>query len=814
MFRLNWCLFPFQHGPDFSPEKTWAELSKNIKEIQNHNAANLSFEENHRFAYNMVLHRSGDQLYNGVKQLVIENLENLASDVIFPAFTSTTTDLGIQNTEEEALLKALRRVWDDHTSNMHRLGQILKYMDRVHTQSAHVPQTHDMGLELFLNHIVDKPSIKSQVVSAILSQVQHERDGYVINRSAMKECVDIFLGLEVSKGTTVYKHDLEPIFLEKSEVFYQKEGEHLATSCDTPEFLRLVQGRFDAEELRTHHYLSSQTTHPLLQILKDNLLTPHLENVIAKGNSGLDVMIDNSQFDDLARLYRLCLKVPTGLPILRSSLKSSIVRRGKEINSTSLGEDFVDVEDETLTDKSKGKGKAKAKASGIETAINWVQDVLNLKDKFDLVWRASFDSNRDVESMLNEAFASFVNLNQKCSEFISLFIDDHLRRGLKGKTEVEVDLVLDKTTTIFRFILEKDVFERYYKGHLAKRLLQGRSVSDDAERGMLAKLKVESGVQFTQKMEGMFNDMKISADTTKEYLDHLSKTTAPEIELNITIMTSNAWPLTHSTSPCMLPPEMSKACKSFEKFYLGKHSGRRLTWQLSLGNADVVVQFRTREHELNVSTFALVILLLFQNLADDDFLTYSYIKEATQIDEVELKRHLQSLASGKYKILKKHPPGRDVNPDDTFSFNNDFTSPMKKIKVPTISSKVESTEERKETRDRIEEERKHWMEACIVRIMKSRKQMSHNDLVSEVTQQLASKFQPEPLTIKKRIELLIEKEYLDRCEDRRSYRYLVRICLSTPHLQPPFINLFPSQGVIVSFPTHDFCILHVQSAVR
>jgi len=50
--------------------------------------------------------------------------------------------------------------------------------------------------------------------------------------------------------------------------------------------------------------------------------------------------------------------------------------------------------------------------------------------------------------------------------------------------------VLDKTITLFRFIGEKDVFERYYKQHLAKRLLLGRSVSDDAERGMIGKLKV------------------------------------------------------------------------------------------------------------------------------------------------------------------------------------------------------------------------------------------------------------------------------------------------------------------------------------
>lgn len=68
------------------------------------------------------------------------------------------------------------------------------------------------------------------------------------------------------------------------------------------------------------------------------------------------------------------------------------------------------------------------------------------------------------------------------------------------------------------------MFERYYKAHLAKRLLFNRSTSDDAERGMLAKLKVECGYQFTQKLEGMFHDMKLAADTQEAYRVHLSRT--------------------------------------------------------------------------------------------------------------------------------------------------------------------------------------------------------------------------------------------------------------------------------------------------
>ncbi len=78
--------------------------------------------------------------------------------------------------------------------------------------------------------------------------------------------------------------------------------------------------------------------------------------------------------------------------------------------------------------------------------------------------------------MLNSAFEHFINLNQRSPEFISLFMDDRLRKGLKGMNEDDMEKVLDKVMMLFRFLQEKDVFEKYYKQHLAKRLLSGRVV--------------------------------------------------------------------------------------------------------------------------------------------------------------------------------------------------------------------------------------------------------------------------------------------------------------------------------------------------
>ena len=175
-------------------------------------------------------------------------------------------------------------------------------------------------------------------------------------------------------------------------------------------------------------------------------------------NSGLDVMIDADSLEDIARLYRLSIMVPEGLPCIRATFKRSIERRGGEVNRASLGsgadgDDAVDIDDGNISTKP-GKHKSRPPGSAAQTlalALKWVQDVLDLKDKFDQILKKSLQSNRELESGFNEvcafcaagclgftditslqAFESFVNLNNKAPEYMSLFIDDNLKRGLKG----------------------------------------------------------------------------------------------------------------------------------------------------------------------------------------------------------------------------------------------------------------------------------------------------------------------------------------------------------------------------------------------
>jgi cullin 3 len=181
----------------------------------------------------------------------------------------------------------------------------------------------------------------------------------------------------------------------------------------------------------------------------------------------------------------------------------------------------------------------------------------------------------------------------------------------------------------------------------------------------------------------------------------------------------------------------------------------------------------------------MVILMLFNNVNDGDSLSFKDIENATSIAPHELKRHLQSLACAKFKILLKEPKSREVAETDQFMFNVGFQSNLARIKIMTVAAaKVENKEERKDTMEKVEETRKHQTEAAIVRIMKyalfsiiltrQRKSLDHNNLIAEVTGQLSSRFAPAPAMIKARIEALIDREYLERdASNMKVYKYLV-----------------------------------------
>jgi len=239
------------------------------------------------------------------------------------------------------------------------------------------------------------------------------------------------------------------------------------------------------------------------------------------------------------------------------------------------------------------------------------------------------------------------------------------------------------------------------------------------------------------------------------------------IDLNVQILTTGFWPTSVVTN-CTLPSDVLSCCDVFKRYYLANHSSRRITWQTNMGTAELRGTFGAKKHELSVSTYQMCVLLHFNNTHE---LSFKDLLEITYIPALDLKRNLSSLSVGKYKILNKSGEDQQVTENDSFSFNPKFRSKLYRVKIMAVAK--ESEPERLETRLKVDEDRKHQIEAAIVRIMKSRRTLEHSLLIAEVTKLLSTRFLPNPQIVKKRIESLIERDYLERSkQDRKVYQYM------------------------------------------
>jgi cullin 4 len=152
-------------------------------------------------------------------------------------------------------------------------------------------------------------------------------------------------------------------------------------------------------------------------------------------------------------------------------------------------------------------------------------------------------------------------------------------------------------------------------------------------------------------------------------------------------------------------------------------------------------------------------------------------------DRDEMERILQSLALGREgtRILRKidfdaepgkrKKPRNNVDDKDEFTINDKFTSNVRRIRITNISVKKETQEDREKTVEAVSRDRLYLIDAVLVRIMKSRKTILHQALIVQVLEQV--KVPAQPADIKKRIESLIEREYMERdSKDRNRYNYL------------------------------------------
>ncbi|KAH9947362.1 Cullin-domain-containing protein [Amylocystis lapponica] len=645
------------------------------------------------------------------------------------------------------------------------LRSVLTYLDRIYImERKDLLSIRELAYDLFSSRVFESGDIMQKLRASIQSWIEWERTNRVGHE--LRDHVPDLIRHLYDHGQ--YTRLFEPLYIELTNKYYTAEStERVEKLKETAqEFLHHCQSRRDEEIQRAEICLPQASWAAVVDTTDKSLLTGRLE-WLAK--DALGELIDTKQETDLADMYMLFARVD-GLRILQAAFKLHV--------QTTVRKIVKDVEhDEDMV-----PCLLEFKAFGDKLLLNAFADEEPVAGDAAPPSKASTSAipvpsvpkkvlNKDFGYALIDAFQTgFKARRNKPAEMIAKHLDRAMRKGQKGKKDEDFQAELDAVLGLYRFTDDKDVFRTFYHRALAKRLLLERSASDDFEKAMLKRLKEQYDPEFGMG-DHMFNDLALSRDSLQEYIDHRTRVgdAASAQKLSVMVLQRSFWPFAARTEDVDIPPHMQEDLAKYSAFYKSKHQGHKLDWDHALGTALLRARFKNGEKELSVSLYQAVVLLLFN---DSTELSFSDTKVQTRMEDAELRRTLQSLACGKKRVLKKHPPGKDVNDGDTFQFNADFTDQRYQVHINSIQAK-ETLEESKRTQTSIEGDRKHALDAAIVRVMKARKELHYEALKTATIDAVKSHFVPEVSSIKKRIQGLVEQEYLRRDEtDMNLYIYV------------------------------------------
>ncbi|KAJ5107140.1 hypothetical protein N7456_003815 [Penicillium angulare] len=738
------------HEPYF--DKIWAQLDGALTDIFEGKQPSVSLEELYKGAENICRQDRATLLAKKVQDRCMGYVSGKLRDHLV-----TRTGGG----NDVDTLRAVIDAWSSWHSKLITVRWVFYYLDQSFLlHSKEFPVIHEMGLTQFRSYIFADESLKPKVLQGACDLISVDRGvetRLIPDNSLLRSAMDLFHNLDV------YNSDFEPLFISNTETFVNSWA---AEESEKPlaSYVENSHQLIEREVARCGLFsLNRSTKQKLSELLDQTLVTKH-EDVLLNQSEVIGLMRSGNK-TALKQLYGLLNR-----RLLAANLKPAFSAFIKEEGSTIVFDE--------------------------ENEADMVTRLLQFKHQLDETWTESFNLDTDLGNALRDSFSHFMNLgkksqsaggtdNPKTGEMIAKYVDRLLKGGLKalpsGQSDAplddsfsEVRRQLDQVLDLFRFVQGKAVFEAFYKNDLARRLLMNRSASDEAEKEMLVLLRKECGSSFTHNLESMFKDMDVARDEMTAYNNQqkqLGREKRPSMDLHVSVLSAASWP-TYPDVPVRMPPSVMNALRTFETFYSNKHTGRKLTWKHQLAHCQIRARFPKGQKELVVSSLQAVVLLLFNDVEDGEALRYTDIKDRTGLSDPELKRTLQSLACAKYRVLSKNPKGKDVNATDEFSYNAGFTDAKMRIKINQVQLK-ETKEENKSTHERVAADRHYETQAAIVRIMKSRKTITHSELIVEVIEATRSRGTLQPADIKTNIEKLIERDYMERPDDsQNTYRYV------------------------------------------
>ena len=636
----------------------------------------------------------GEDLYRNLKEYLRDHLETLLKQS--------------DDFSDEVLLAFYIKEWDRYTTAAKYTNHLFRYLNR-HWVKREIDEGKKDVYDVYTLHLVIWKEeffmrTHSRVMNAVLKMIEKQRNGEIIEQSQIKSIVDSFVSLGLDESDTtkstldVYRYYFERPFIAATEQYYQLESQQFTAENSVIEYMKKAETRLEEERQRVGLYLHLDVMSNLMKCCLKVLVSDHSTLL----REEFQRLLDADRQEDLARMFRLLQRVANGLDPLRTRFEAHV---------RNAGEDSVE--------------KVASEEESLDPKV-YVDALLEVHSRFASLVTDAFAGEIDFVKSLDNACKEFINRNKVCKdsttkspELLAKYTDSLLKKGNKNIEESELENMLTQLMTVFKFIEDKDVFQKFYTRMLAKRLVHTNSASDEAEISMIGKLKEACGFEYTNKLQRMLQDMQTSKDLNSNYRawqenalssDELKKAVDP----TYFILGTGFWPLTPPTTHFVPPEEIKKTYDRFLTFYDSKHSNRKLTWLWNLCKGEMKANYlKTSKvpYTFQVSTYQMGILLLFN---DADTVTYDAVRENTKLSPEALDPSIAVLV--KARVLIAGPENGKPQSGTSYSLNYNFKHKKLKINL-NIAVKSEQKQEVEDTHKTIEEDRKLLMQVSVALLL-------------------------------------------------------------------------------------------------
>lgn len=641
-----------------------------------------ALNSNHRGA-----HLLGEDLYHRLNDYLKRHLAAVHAEMV--------------QHSDEALLTFYIKEWKRYTQAGMYNNHLFRYLNR-HWVKREMDEGKKDIYDIYTLHLVRWKedmfgSTQNAVMDAVLRLVEKQRNGETIEQSKIKDVVQSFVSLGIdeqdSTKTTldVYRQHFEKPYLEATTVYYEKESAQFLAENSVVDYMKKAERRLNEEKERVPLYLLQEILAPLMKCCEAALIAKHAATL----RDEFQILLDNDREEDMARMYKLLARIPEGLDPLRTRFESHVRQAGH------LAVEKVAEQGDALDPRA------------------YIDALLEVHTQYAALVQSSFNGESEFVRSLDNACREYVNRNKVCAknsnkspELLAKHADNVLKRSTKATEEDDMEKMLNQVMTIFKYIEDKDVFQKFYSRHLAKRLVNGTSASGDAETSMISKLKDASGFEYTNKLQRMFQDMQTSKDLNNAYEEWREQTIDKEdrkndIDATYQILGTGFWPLQPSGTAFAPPAVIIKTYDRFSTFYNNKHGGRKLTWLWHLCKGEIRANFIKMNkvpYTFQVSTYQMAILLMFN---EQETQTYDNISAVTSLAKETLDPSIGIMLKARLLIAK--PDGAGFASGTSYTLNHGFKN--KKVKVNlNVAIKSEQKQEAEDTHKTIEEDRKMLMQ--------------------------------------------------------------------------------------------------------